>query len=56
MIHIDGLSYEETAQTLAIPVGTVMSRLHRGRNFLKKVLGKEAEELNIVTKKERKDA
>ena len=56
MIHIDGLSYEETAQTLSIPVGTVMSRLHRGRNFLKKVLGKEAEELNIVTKKERRDA
>ena len=56
MIHIDGLSYEETAQTLSIPVGTVMSRLHRGRNLLKKVLGKEAEELNIVTMKEKKNA
>jgi RNA polymerase sigma factor, sigma-70 family len=56
MIHIDGLSYEETAQTLEIPVGTVMSRLHRGRNFLKKALGKEAEELQIVEKKDRKNA
>ena len=56
MIHIDGLSYEEAAQTLEIPVGTVMSRLHRGRNFLKKALGKEAEELQIVEKKDRKDA
>jgi RNA polymerase sigma-70 factor, ECF subfamily len=30
-VDVAGLSYAETADTLRIPVGTVMSRLHRGR-------------------------
>ena len=55
LVLIEELSYEETARTLEIPVGTVMSRLHRGRNFLKKALCQEAEELQII-KKERKNA
>ena len=55
LVLIEELSYEETAKTLEIPIGTVMSRLHRGRNFLKKAFGREAEELQII-KKERKNA
>ena len=55
LVLIEELSYEETAKTLEIPVGTVMSRLHRGRNFLKKAFGREAEELQII-RKERKNA
>jgi RNA polymerase sigma-70 factor (ECF subfamily) len=55
LVLVEELSYEETARTLEIPVGTVMSRLHRGRNFLKKALGQEAEELQII-RKERKNA
>jgi len=50
-IEIDQLSYEETAQVLGIPLGTVMSRLHRGRSILRKMLRNEANELRIVTKK-----
>jgi DNA-directed RNA polymerase specialized sigma24 family protein len=34
-----GLSYGETASTLAIPVGTVMSRLHRGRTRVAHAVG-----------------
>jgi RNA polymerase sigma-70 factor (ECF subfamily) len=30
-VDVAGYGYAETAQTLRIPVGTVMSRLHRGR-------------------------
>jgi RNA polymerase sigma-70 factor (ECF subfamily) len=33
-----GMSYEEIADALDIPIGTVRSRIHRGRSRLKRVL------------------
>ena len=33
-VDVAGLSYAEAADTLGLPVGTVMSRLHRGRSRL----------------------
>jgi len=39
--EIEGLSYEEIAATINLPVGTVRSRLNRGRKELEKVAGEE---------------
>ena len=38
LVGLEGFSYQEAADTLAIPVGTVMSRLHRGRERLRALL------------------
>jgi RNA polymerase sigma factor (sigma-70 family) len=38
MCDVVGLSYEEIADALAIPVGTVRSRIHRGRRQLREAL------------------
>ncbi len=38
MLYLDGLSIRQIAQSLALPVGTVKSRLYHARNQLKHVL------------------
>ena len=42
LVDIGDFSYADAAQILDIPVGTVMSRLHRGRRILKRELAETA--------------
>lgn len=39
LCDVVGLTYEEIAEALAVPVGTVRSRIHRGRAMLRELLG-----------------
>lgn len=38
MVDLNGLAYQEAAELLDIPVGTVMSRLHRARKRIREQL------------------
>lgn len=42
LVDIGEFSYADAAQILDIPIGTVMSRLHRGRKLLRQRLAEEA--------------
>ena len=42
LVDIGDFSYQDAAQILDIPIGTVMSRLHRGRRILKRELAESA--------------
>jgi RNA polymerase sigma-70 factor, ECF subfamily len=41
LVGLEGLSYQDAAEILGIPVGTVRSRLSRGRDVLRKLLDME---------------
>ena len=45
---VEELSYKEISEIMGCPIGTVMSRLHRGRRLLKRRLYEHARTLGIV--------
>jgi RNA polymerase sigma-70 factor (ECF subfamily) len=49
LADVEGFSYKEIAEILGIPIGTVMSRLHRGRKALQKALWETMRERGLVT-------
>lgn len=48
LADIEELSYKEIAETVAVPIGTVMSRLHRARKMMQKQLIEQAVQMGIV--------
>src|SRR6266550_6920512 len=48
LADVEGFSYKEIADIMDTPIGTVMSRLHRGRKALQKALWDTAKERGLI--------
>ncbi|MDY5786374.1 sigma-70 family RNA polymerase sigma factor [Corynebacterium sp.] len=52
---VEGLAYKDIAEVMDIPLGTVMSRLHRGRKKLREMLKDVANEQGIGLERDEKE-
>ena len=48
LVNVEGLSYDEAAEALGVPPGTVRSRMKRGRTLLQKALWEHAREAGLI--------
>jgi len=49
LVSMEGMSVEQTAEALGIPRGTVLSRLHRAREKLKRILTRDPANNDLFT-------
>ena len=49
LVNVEGLSYDEAAEVLGVPPGTIRSRMKRGRTLLQKALWQHANEAGLIT-------
>jgi len=55
LADVEGFSYKEISEIMDVPIGTVMSRLHRGRKALQKALWEFAAERGLTGSQEEAD-
>lgn len=55
LADVEGFAYQEIADIMKTPIGTVMSRLHRGRRMLRELLAEYATERGISVAVSRSD-
>lgn len=48
LVNVEGLGYDEAAEVLGVPAGTVRSRMKRGRTLLQKALWQQAMEAGLT--------
>jgi RNA polymerase sigma-70 factor (ECF subfamily) len=48
LVALEGLKYDEVAKVLEVPIGTVMSRLSRGKAQLRAALSKKESAQKII--------
>ena len=51
LVGLEGMPYEEAATVLGIPIGTVRSRLSRGRDMLRELMDMKDEAADIARKR-----
>ena len=49
LVNVEGLTYDEAAEALGVPKGTVRSRMKRGRTMLQKALWQQAVDAGLAT-------
>lgn len=55
LVNVEGLTYDEAAEALGVPQGTVRSRMKRGRTLLQKALWMHARDAGLTTIEARSD-
>ena len=48
LVNVEGLSYDEAAEVMGVPPGTVRSRMKRGRTLVQKALWEQAKDLGLI--------
>jgi RNA polymerase sigma-70 factor (ECF subfamily) len=51
-VDVEGFRYADVAEILGIPLGTVMSRLHRGRRALRRALVEHARDVGVLVRED----